>query len=99
MEFWVSVPDVSVTPHLYAGHASGVVSGGVAEGDVGDELESQLPGVQEPHQGLVLLVSLHGALHHEPRVQDLIQHTGQDPLPHRGLSREQTDRQLNSIVP
>lgn len=76
--------------YLHAGHTSRVVGWGVAEGDVGNELESELPGVQQLHQGLVLLVAFHGLLHHDSGVEDLLQHAGQDAFTHRWLNARNT---------
>ena len=71
--------------YLHTGHASRVVGGGITKGDVGNELKSKLSGVQQLHQGLVLLVALHWLLHHDPSVEDFLQHAWQDPFTHRGL--------------
>lgn len=83
---------VQTWAYLHAGHAARVAGGGVAEGDVGNELESELPGVQQPHQSLVLLVRFHRLLHHDPRVEDFLQHAGQDPLTHWRLTQTTSTR-------
>lgn len=86
--------------HLHTGHSSGIVGGGVAKGDVGDELEPELPGVQQPHQGFVVLVGFHRLLHHDPGVEDFLQHAGQDSFPHRRLdgdNKQKTERVWQSV--
>lgn len=66
------IPERRWCAHLHAWHAPRIVGGGVAEGDVGDEFESELAGIQQLHQGFVLLVGLHGLLYHDSGVEDLL---------------------------
>ncbi len=72
--------------HLHARHPAAEVCRRVPIGDVGDELESQLPGVQDaPQLAVRVSVQLHGPLYHEAGLQDLLQHLRQQPAPDVGL--------------
>jgi hypothetical protein len=60
--------------HFGARHAAGKVGRRVAVGDVGDQFETQLAGVQHFGQDLVLFVVLHRLLDHESGLQYFSQH-------------------------
>ena len=69
-------------PDLYAGHPAAEVGGGVAIGHVGDQLQPQLPGVQDLLEVRVLGIFLHGLFDHDPGVEDILQHVWQHSLPY-----------------